>query len=760
MYTPVNWYLLILFVYVGALICVCLVGFFAFIDSATLATTAESNDKPLWQSTKQAEFVHPTTGAKFRTSVSEYRSWVNRNTYGVGLTNRERTDERGYTRSLLDYRRTNVIYVPDESADTVSCDTWVNQNFDDQQFFSNQNGLIECRLNEGSDACFKCRESRRYKRVCVHFPVNQTIVSANNKEHVIVANSSPDVGWCLPASFKDIQFDNEGGTGKPPPEIARNCNPNTGDWLLASLSASGNETVDSSYNWICRCRYPNLMTNLDDPTSDCLKPVGCRPNGRLDDKAAAGLVDPYRQGTCICDKYYKTGFSPDIGPTCNLASVTDYGLNKALDDVFGRERGSIIDLEFVSTAFLNLLPADERRDVRLNNPCHFDVLDGRELPQKESCELTVETIGKERRAFCVSHNIDHIAVRVESDYLLNNHGRYANACLYTGHTRNRVNLKQVADEKPGGTFHLSYYNKKRYPDVGHIIRPDVYEEKSREQKRAYQIMAFFDTDREYLQWYIRFVSPYKNYATEASYQLRFNASYMYELDRTFVIFNDYPDVDERYSFGLAIVKVPFQMDIYNLLLEQSPSTCAPKAIMTLIDRDIFHPKRFTYYAFEYDVFLYMDVSWYNSWEPYKNQRNCLGAGRLLVDQPIDTLYREINPDQMPAGLRQFFVSGNQNEYPSDYSFNECFSCAPVDGKISDQIKRDTPKMWPVVVFGNRQLVPNKYHRTFDATVQVFITTNFACISTTGNCGNFLDYRSEKNVSLLERRPDGLDDFAS
>lgn len=759
MYSPLNWFLIILFVYVGALVSVCLVGFFALMDSVTTASSTTST--PLWQSSKEAEFVSPVTGAKFRTSVSEYRSWVNRSRYGVNRTNRVRTDERKYTRSLLEYRRTDVIYVPDESADTVSCDTWVNQNMETRQFFNVNNGLVECRLNEGSDACFKCRESRRYKRVCVHFPVNQTIVSANGREHVIVANSSPDVGWCLPASFKDIQFDNESGTGRPPPEIARNCNPNTGDWLLASLSASGNETVDSSYNWICRCRYPNLMTNLDDPTSDCLKAVGCRPNGHLDDVAAAGLVDPYRQGTCVCDKYYKSGFSPDIGPTCNLASVTEYGLNKALDDVFGRERGSIIDLAYVSPAFLNLLPTDERKDVRLNNPCNFDVLDGTALPDN-SCELTVQTIGKERRAFCVSRNIDYIAVRVESDYLLNNHGRYANACLYTGHTRNRSNLGQVADEKPGGTFHLSYYNKKRYPDVGHIIRPDVYEEKSREQKRAYQIMSFLETDREYLQWYIRFVSPYKNYAAEASYNLRFNASRMYELDRTFVIFNDYPQVDERYSFGVSIVQVPFQLDIFSVLLEQSDSTCSPKGIMTLIDRDILHPKRFTYYRTEFDVYRYMDVSLYNSWIPYAIKNNCLGHGRLLPDQPIDTLYREISstPSQMPAGLRQFFIRGNQDEYPSDYSTNNCADCPDFDGYISDQIKRDTPKMWPVVVFGNRQLVPNKLHRTFDATVQVFITANFANISTTGICGNFMDYRSEKNKSLLENRPDGLDDFAT
>lgn len=361
--------------------------------------------------------------------------------YGVRPVDPKRAKLLGFQPRLLSYERQAEIYVPEISPDSRRCDLWNTRQ--DIRY------LVKCQVAEGDTACFNCIESRKFNRYCIHVPQPLQVhlgfaytgmpgaaaenVSLMSSEFdtgrdvlEIPANESPDEGYCLPSVFKNIVH--QDGAWKPTDDT-RNCNPNTGDWLLARLSVTG----DTSYNWVCRCRYPNLMTNLSTLFSDCMRPVGCQPHGQLDEETQQGRRNPYTQGECLCNSGYRAGRDATIGPTClPRVVVGDEDLPQDVYQRYGLNTEAMLtwpEDQRILDSRVATLAGNNQRGVALPNPCRYDVLTGRLLPLHKSCLLVTEQIEGEWTAYCVFQTYDAVPVRSSRDYLRNNNGQYTNACM-------------------------------------------------------------------------------------------------------------------------------------------------------------------------------------------------------------------------------------------------------------------------------------------------------------------------------------------
>ena len=112
---------------------------------------------------------------------------------------------------------------------------------------------FECNLDAGARACDFCVDRRTSDIACVHVsrPLRYTLEDGYQRS--ILANAEPHLGWCLPREFER--------------RLGRNCNPNTGRWLLS-------RSEDGRPHFVCRCRYPNLMTNSSTMKDDCSLEIG------------------------------------------------------------------------------------------------------------------------------------------------------------------------------------------------------------------------------------------------------------------------------------------------------------------------------------------------------------------------------------------------------------------------------------------------------------------------------------------------------
>lgn len=388
---------------------------------------------PVFRATETSQSVSNHSSVSSKQSISIDSSSESDSAFGVSRTNHKRLRSLGFQPKLLSYERKSEIYVPEISPDSKRCDMW-NQ-------FQNVRYLVKCKPSEGEQACFNCIESRKFVRKCVHIsrPLqisldyafgnvqqDSTVATQQTDYIMIPANENPDEGYCLPRVFANIEW-NEGSWR--PADESRNCNPNTGEWLLSRLSITG----DTSYNWLCRCRYPNLMTNLSTIFSDCLRPVGCNPNGELDEAAKSGRVNPFTMGRCVCNAGYKSDYDRTIGPTCvPLVVVSEDNLPQ---DVYASHN--------LDTTYMLEWPKDEKyldyrvatiggntsRGVALPNPCKYDALTFKPLPPSSACELVSELIQDEYVAYCVIYGPMGAPVRSSRDYLRNNNGRYSNGCI-------------------------------------------------------------------------------------------------------------------------------------------------------------------------------------------------------------------------------------------------------------------------------------------------------------------------------------------
>lgn len=372
-----------------------------------------------------------------------------------------------------------------------------------------------------------------------------TVIRKDGSDVTFPANRSAEFGWCLPSNFKSLTFE---GKQPVPRDIERNCNPNTGTWLLSQLG-DDNGQFDSSYNWICRCRYPNLMTNLTTLMSDCLRPVGCGENGRLDDNAAKGLVNPYREGTCICNPGFTPEWDKAIGPVCTPISI---GHTNTLDNLYRTYNitfGRPLRRDFISPTFLSLFDRQYASKTNVPDPCKIDALTGLVT---DGCEATQWIINNERVVFCQSQQTDHIAIKTSTDYLLNNYGRYPNACAKIYDNDNYLMKKQAHDIP----VNLSFLNGKQQPDVGIIIFGDV----TSHLRTLYN--ALWQSDATLREWYRREVKPTKIW-NNIRFELHHNLNKMAD-KATIVVYEDHPDGEQDQHTHLhKLLYAPFVADGVN-----------------------------------------------------------------------------------------------------------------------------------------------------------------------------------------------------
>lgn len=664
--------------------------------------------------------------------------------YGVSTVDAARTMRMGYTRSLKRLRQSSIV-VGDPSNET-KCDLWMSTS--DQTELIKQ--LKRCNVNDGSQACFHCAESRSFVRECVHMSRPLPLLNKENVSLVIPANSDVDEGWCLPSTFRDVTFVDD----KPIPITSgtnqRNCNSNTGDWLLVRVTNSVSGSIDSAYNWICRCRYPSLMTNLYDLTTDCAKPVGCQPNGELDEDSRMGRVDPYSNGRCVCNDTHKSSFDKTIGPICVSRTILDYGF----ENLNAPGAVDYLPISAVSLEMLSLMVDVDVKNIKLPNPCHYDAFWKQKLTDAE-CQLIEYTSDGKRIAFCVSRSENYVAFCRRSDYLLNNHGKYPNACIYVGVRDILDEDKREFIQRPVSghreyidhVFMLSYYNGRILPDVGLIVyRND----------RVQKLYDLVVGDQRFAKWYAHNcleIDP-----SERS-QLIFGLSKFF-LTRPLVVYNVFPDVK---SITAGDVRSLFTL--YDLAV--NPDERLQKLMTVSDQKNMKHIHPFNHYAKTKDVYLFLDSNDYNNYVPSKIPDSCVGYGVVDGEKPVYLEYFDQNADsrQMRKYGVQWFIRSADTEamrfYPALPTTDICgISCeyGGISGRLKDAYETEYPKLWPVVVHGNRKFAPNVLHRHFDATVQIVATNNFYIVMTNGYSSDFLDYKN-KNRYVFEARPKGFVDFS-
>lgn len=661
--------------------------------------------------------------------------------YGSETLNIARTMRLGYARSLKRFRRESITVGP--SPNDTKCDDWMTVK---NQVDLNDR-LKRCDTNEGSRACFRCVESRRFARECVHLSKSITVTNSSDVVLTIPANDTADQGWCLPAEFRNISFVDD----KPIPVnqgTLRNCNPNTGDWLLVRAE-SNDANLDASYNWICRCRYPNLMTNLYDLSSDCTRPVGCHPGGELDEKSRKGQIDPYANGYCVCDEQHKASFEASIGPVCIGKTIIDYGLTNLND----ASNVDYLPISAISLDMMTLLTDLNPSDIKLPNPCHIDAFWQRKLTD-DQCRLVEYTaVNGTRVAFCVSRNENYVAFRRTNDYLLNNHGKHPNACMYVGVRdmldEDKSKFRPTTDrEYVDNVYMLSYYNERVLPDVGLL----VYRDDARVQRLKDRIVD----DTTFVEWYK------KNCTFGDTIQrtpMRFSAStFFVGTQQPLVVYNEFPDLTDVRATDVSTWFVLYDRAV-------NPDTRLQKLMIVSDEKDRKHIHPFERYGRATNVYLFLNWQDYNTYFS-PTSGNCFGYGVVEGEQPVylDYFEQTAEPKKMRKYGVQWFVRSNveaMRYYPALSTRDNCgIDCkyGEPSGTLEQAYTNEYPKLWPVVTHGNRKLAPNSLHMHFDATVQIVVTNNFYMIMTNGYSGDFLDYKQPKYRALFELRPKKLDDL--
>lgn len=335
--------------------------------------------------------------------------------------------------------------IPELSGDSIECD----------QVFSNKGNIVECKINDGDYSCWNCIESRKYKRLCIHFNEDLEFKVTNGKVIKIEKNKDENTGYCLPINFKDI---------KNKKDIERKCSKLLGDWVLTSLNTSNQK----SYNWLCKCKYPQLMTNQNTAYSNCTKMVACQGKGILDEKSLSGLIDPFINGKCECQKDYKSSRDNIIGPKCipkKFYELDNYEMFETRD--INCRYLSSNNSEHISPYLKNKLTSN----FDLIDPCSLDSITKDYLDQ-DCCKLKNVVVfeknklgkpfGKKYEAsMCIANNkLGCITTKSMSDYLNKNGGIYPNGCLKIGN----LNFKPTL-------FSLSYFNKNNndLPDSGILV---------------------------------------------------------------------------------------------------------------------------------------------------------------------------------------------------------------------------------------------------------------------------------------------------
>lgn len=700
------------------------------------------------------DFTSPT-GAKYSPTTIDYlRQSVYSRAYG---TIEDKTDvmygasfpvdtsvssSLGFSRNLLGYTRKDVIYVPEISQDSKHCDDWMTPAYASSKF-------VPCSVSKGIDACFLCVESRKYVRNCVHVPHAFTVSTFSGDTVTIPASSTTgdvDQGWCLPSAFNNINF--ESNSPVPIQDKTRNCNPNTGSWILSQLGQD-NGKFDSSYNWVCKCRYPSLMTNVNNNLlGDCLQPVGCAPHGQLDDLSKAAKVDPYVKGFCQCETGFTGGFDRTIGPICVEVNIVDFGLNNVWKNSLINTDFSVLNSKFISDKFLELFPAAQRDSLILPDPCKIDSFSGKKVT---GCETRMLKISGKQVAFCVTLNENHVAHLTGTDYLMNNSGRYPNACLYTGSHSGPKRIGSTPDNVKGH-YMLSYWNGKNLPDIGqtYVISFENVNQEVFELMFAFK--KIIRDDPNYKDWVKREIKP--SNLTDKIIPTRFDMDkYFTESQNGIVIYNEFPECDIEYKLANIVQVVP----LFNKTLLEFYT--GSQIVLSLVsNRDEKHWRHLYYRRIDQHTWLPQTADEYFKWKD--NKGNCTGRGRLVPNSAVYLNYATQTSDFVKKRFHQrFLLPRIESAYPAYQSRALCtlFEGCEMYKTRADYLDEFFPSLSPSITIGNRDLIPFVRNKRFDATLQLFITDLFYIIAANAYSQNYRNYQGQNNKFALN--PDGVRQFA-
>lgn len=650
---------------------------------------------------------------------------------GVSSVSAAQTHRLGFLRSLVSYR---VRHAPKKRARREVEEV--------QPGYTCMNFLepYECHIDGGRFACDFCTDKKSGDLRCVHMSRPFRYTQDDGSAQTIRANMEPHLGWCLPREFER--------------RLDSNCNPNTGRWLLTREKGEA--------NFVCRCRYPNLMTNSSSVKDDCSLPVGCYP-GRLDEDSQAGRVDPYTSGFCNCPASYYPDFDPTVGPLCRPNSILDepFGEN-GLADVLAahglQSNYKVLPISHASPMFLQLFDgsraaSNQSVDPRLPDPCSIDVLSGRAFAQdEEGCYLERKWVAfdfaSERniltrfqgkslpRAFeggkivvyCDSRNPRFLPVQTSSDYLLNNHGRYPNACLRL--SDNPLFGMQTGDGATNlsSLFLLSHYNSKYYPDVGVVLSNNITRHGKRRDKRReklFEIVDLLNQDELFQKRVLDVVQPTKPYGSRPL-SLRHDLDEYIRESRTLVLYTHFPDVSEltvseeghpkREPICCGLVKF-----VYNLF--RSTPVKANLVYGQFVNK--FYRRISTRDASDrYKLWAVQTSDEYNNYYVGSSWTREVGQ----VPPAYQAFYTEwipVRPNKLQTlhHVKILFagLEGQDALYPAADSYCEIMRVCNTPNVISGTTGHFDvlPSLWTTVYRdADRPLVPNSFHPGFDCTVML------------------------------------------
>jgi Per os infectivity len=187
---------------------------------------------------------------------------------------------------------------------------------------------IACNINDPK-SCSSCYESNTK---CIKVP-SLHIIDRNIKTKLNASN-----GICIP--LNNTKYSNK-------------CTATTSDAILTK--------VGDKYNFICKCKYPSIVTQLT-PESDCNIPIACRPHGHLNHDFM--MSDPKKEGYCECQFGYTNSRTNEFGPFCRESQAHELPpcYNASLDSE------SLIKLNHENIGSLQ----SDQNSRCFNDPCQVD----------------------------------------------------------------------------------------------------------------------------------------------------------------------------------------------------------------------------------------------------------------------------------------------------------------------------------------------------------------------------------------------------
>lgn len=293
--------------------------------------------------------------------------------------------------------------------------------------------------------CFNCNE---VLASCVHFdkdtPVYENAQSdlayaaqkqigggggGDGRMTIIPKNDAPDQGYCL-------RFTDKRG---------RLCSEkNGGEWIFVcdNNNTNGNDNVQKSYSYVCMCTAPNVFSRST-YYGDCDNFRGCRHVDKrvgisLHNNASKEMNDDDDGGEQRIRPKNWTHVSEISGCKCasGYRSVKVDGhlrppqcVRSTIFEDFSTLYFHALDPKYINPDYLGGRAVNGH--VKLPNPCSYDAITGELIPLAQSSPIRLSKSGA---AYCHPTSYGYAVVTFNSDYLINNDGKYPNAVVKVANT--------------------------------------------------------------------------------------------------------------------------------------------------------------------------------------------------------------------------------------------------------------------------------------------------------------------------------------